>query len=274
MIQDKLIIHALKQIYSQVLPEGRHPQCVLYLELSPEMVDINVHPTKQEVRFEQPRLIYDFMLSCLRPYWCEQQAFNLSKPASASSSVGSQFSTSISTSMSGGCQPWMICNVEFVILPLSHHLFYLVDVKQWWLYHFQKQVMSWNTPWDSRALSMPYLKDIPPLSSQIRQAIEIRVAQWGIDLSFWDDSRLCIRSIPQFMCQLNLNEWVKIVKSNMNIEDINITHLFRCCTFSAYDLTASHYEMMVDDISNPEDIENIKLFARLLDHSSCRKVFK
>ncbi len=274
MIQDKLIIHALKQVYAQILPEGRHPQCVLYLELSPEMVDINVHPTKQEVRFEQPRLIYDFILSCLRPHWGEQQALNLSQHASISPSVGTNFSSSMTMPMTGGGQSWMICNVEYVILPLSHHLFYLVDVSQWWLYHFQKQIVSWKTPWDARVLSMPYLKDIPPISSELRHMIETRVAQWGIDLSFWDDNRLCIRSIPQFMSQLNLNEWVKIIRTQMNIEDINVTHLFRCCTFSAYDMTVAHYEKMIDDISNPEDVDQIKLFARLLDHSSCRKVFK
>ena len=273
MIQDKLITHALKQIYCQILPEGRHPQCVLYLEIPPQMVDINVHPTKQEVRFEQPRLIYDFILSCLRPYWnlqnVEEHYHSSSIPTS-----GANFSPLTSSIGSGATTSWLICNVDYVILPLSQHLFYLVDVMKWWLFHFQKQVMSWQKPWQTRVLSMPYLKDIPPISNEMRQVIETRVAEWGIDLSFWDDNRICIRSIPEFMCQLNLNQWIKVFKTNMDVDDVNLPHLFGCCTFSAYDVTASHYKMMMDDISNPEDMEKVKSFARLLDHSSCLKVFK
>ena len=61
-IRDRLISHALRQAYRDILFHGRHPCFLLYLELDPAQVDVNVHPTKNEVRFRDSRLIYDFLL--------------------------------------------------------------------------------------------------------------------------------------------------------------------------------------------------------------------
>lgn len=63
MVKDRLINHVIKTLYQQhpLMGEGTYPCYVLYLALDPEKVDVNVHPTKQEVRFSQTRLIHDFM---------------------------------------------------------------------------------------------------------------------------------------------------------------------------------------------------------------------
>lgn len=65
VIRDKLISHAVKQAYRDVLFHGRHPAFVLYLELQPALVDVNVHPTKHEVRFRDQRLVHDFLFRSL-----------------------------------------------------------------------------------------------------------------------------------------------------------------------------------------------------------------
>ena len=64
-IRDKLVTHAVKQAYRDVLFHGRHPAYMLYLELAPSSVDVNVHPTKHEVRFRDSRLVHDFLFSAL-----------------------------------------------------------------------------------------------------------------------------------------------------------------------------------------------------------------
>ena len=65
LIRDKLIAHAVKQAYQDVLYHGRHPVFVLYLTLDPTLVDVNAHPAKLEVRFREGRLVHDFLFSAL-----------------------------------------------------------------------------------------------------------------------------------------------------------------------------------------------------------------
>lgn len=61
MVKDKLVSHAVRQAYHDVMYGGRHAAYVLFLEISPTQVDVNVHPTKHEVRFRESRLIHDFI---------------------------------------------------------------------------------------------------------------------------------------------------------------------------------------------------------------------
>ena len=65
MIKDKLVTHAIRQAYQDVLYHGRHPAYVLYLELDPVLVDVNAHPTKHEVRFREGRLVHDFIFRAI-----------------------------------------------------------------------------------------------------------------------------------------------------------------------------------------------------------------
>ncbi|AIA72669.1 DNA mismatch repair protein [Pectobacterium atrosepticum SCRI1043] len=61
MMRDRLINHAIRQAYQDQLSDEQQPAYVLYLEIDPHQVDVNVHPAKQEVRFHQARLVHDFI---------------------------------------------------------------------------------------------------------------------------------------------------------------------------------------------------------------------
>jgi DNA mismatch repair protein MutL len=65
MIRDKLVTHAVKQAYQDVLFHGRQPVYALFLTLDPRLVDVNVHPTKHEVRFRSGREVHSFLFSAI-----------------------------------------------------------------------------------------------------------------------------------------------------------------------------------------------------------------
>lgn len=66
MVRDKIVTHAVREAYQDVLYNGRFPALVLFLELDPHSVDVNAHPTKHEVRFRESRLVHDFIARSLQ----------------------------------------------------------------------------------------------------------------------------------------------------------------------------------------------------------------
>ncbi|MFW6387202.1 MAG: DNA mismatch repair endonuclease MutL [Thermodesulfobacteriota bacterium] len=65
-IRDPVVKHAVLDAYRQLLMKGRYPVCVLFLRMPPDRVDVNVHPTKHEVRFHDQRLVHDFVTLAIR----------------------------------------------------------------------------------------------------------------------------------------------------------------------------------------------------------------
>ncbi|MEQ8858801.1 MAG: DNA mismatch repair endonuclease MutL [Pseudomonadales bacterium] len=84
VVRDKLVAHAIRQAFRDVLFHGRHPVFALYLQLPPGGVDVNVHPTKHEVRFRDARAVHDFIFGNLN------RALRLVRPDSAPPPVAAE----------------------------------------------------------------------------------------------------------------------------------------------------------------------------------------
>ncbi|MGM9454258.1 DNA mismatch repair endonuclease MutL [Legionella bozemanae] len=222
MVKDRLIQQALKQAYDGLLYPGRFPACVLYLTINHAEVDVNVHPTKHEVRFQQPRLVFDFFTSQLtvalktKNESNEEISYTLfeqsrhkqaqaiyepySKLAASSKSV-----YNLETELS-----WIILNSRYILV-FIHQQPYVVDVVALHQYRLQEQIPQLVLPLASRPLLVAMRYSFPQKLQGSLLELEQYLKQLGVNLEWLGDNEVIIRSIPLCMPHLDLRLFLDAV---------------------------------------------------------------
>jgi DNA mismatch repair protein MutL len=84
VVRDKMLARAVAQAYQTLVPRGRHPAAILFVELRHEDVDVNVHPMKSEVRFKNPGAVFELVYHALRERLADQTAAEAPSPTRSS----------------------------------------------------------------------------------------------------------------------------------------------------------------------------------------------
>lgn len=211
VVKDRLLNHAMKQGYEAFLYPGRYPCSLLYLTIAPEEVDVNVHPTKHEVRFQQPRLVHDFIttqiIKNLSRETKEYESYPLKKETPSLKISETYYSPPQLETHKGKPfnQEWVIINADFCLIFFEEEP-YLVNinlVQKAWL----KTVLE-NQPFPlpSRPLLVPVSYDFKNQTQIDLNHLKQSLENFGIEINQMGESTLIIRSLPLALPHLNLKE--------------------------------------------------------------------
>lgn len=114
-VRDKIITHALREAYRDILHHERYPAFVLFLEMNPEGVDVNVHPTKTEVRFRDSRALHQFIFHAISKGLAApcRGSDNIEQREAASPSAAPSYLHQQSIPLGGVAQPSMFYQTLF-----------------------------------------------------------------------------------------------------------------------------------------------------------------
>lgn len=231
MVRDKLLLHALRQAFEQRLHPGTHAACLLYLELPPELVDVNVHPTKHELRFSEPRLVHDFLVSTIRNALAKEEK----RPPSTLKKAGSATVSALreparlTPATDSESFRWVALNARFCIV------FAGFDV--WWV-DVQALVADWTKnlletasyPLASRPLLVPVRLAVPPSETQALHLAAARFTQFGLSLDQAGAEQWLVRSLPVILPHLDVGRLLQSFTPQRVREDAAMRDWLCACT--------------------------------------------
>ncbi|MBA3535481.1 MAG: DNA mismatch repair protein MutL, partial [Tatlockia sp.] len=275
MVKDKLLNHAIKQAYEGILYHGRHPACLLYLTIKADEVDVNVHPTKHEVRFQQPRYVHDFISSQLvsalqlpqqkvkydtATVAAETPSFNLFEPYLPSpllSRVGT--STDLKT--------WINLNQSFALLFLQEQP-YLVDaiaVQRSWLLSV---LTTEQLPLASRPLLVPVSFPISFNPATIYSYSQT-LSQLGIELNLAGENSLLVRALPRIVPHLDLKQFLTAFFAAPLLSIIKLFDLLAASqSFNVQQLRPEELQILIDYVQTLAS-DKLKNYCKHLSIETC-----
>jgi DNA mismatch repair protein MutL len=223
-MRDKVINHAIRHVYQGYTPEGRSPCYLLNLQIAPEQVDVNVHPTKHEVRFRQGRMVHDFLTTSLMRAF-EEVGMSVSQGSSPKPVEGGRLynmagsgaqrigeSAAVYQAVAGAVGPATVSRSgtdNFSLLASRFLLFmadgehYLCDLLSLYQRAIEEAFTQLGTREVAELASQPLLfPEMITLSPQRLKELEGELADFqrlGITLEAHGEDRLLLRSLPRLL---------------------------------------------------------------------------
>ncbi|WP_028389239.1 DNA mismatch repair endonuclease MutL [Legionella fairfieldensis] len=278
IVKDKLLNHAVMQAYESILHPGRYPSCLLYLTIDPAEVDVNVHPTKHEIRFQQPRLIHDFISSHIKQTLC--------LPAAISSVVESYQPNETEDELQV-CEPlssfspmireaqasrWLILNGNFVLLFLHEkpYLADLVAIQRHWLV---STLMKQTLPLAGRPLLVPVSHSLTKISIEEADTAKDTLFQIGIELDFGGENTFIVRSLPVAVPHLDLKRFLIAFFENTGVSSAQLIDLLaQCQYFNAQQATQEDLDILINYIQTSPADDKLTFFYKYLSDTTCREL--
>jgi DNA mismatch repair protein MutL len=232
VIRDRVINHAIRQAYSDFIPAGRYPAFVLYLTMPLDRVDINVHPTKHEVRFRDARLIHGLINKAIHDALGAQPQQgevgdiprpiieNTATPERRVAETSSSYNPTPKTAMSKDTTPFgTVINLlsQRYVLTQSEQGPLLIDLQtaeqQLRQQQFQHAVTT-NTL-SSRPILVPIKLDIDPQHIDALSHHQNQLRELGLDFTI-KAKQVLIKTIPSLFAHIDISQLIDTLSNQLS----------------------------------------------------------
>jgi DNA mismatch repair protein MutL len=223
MVKDKLMNHAIKQAYDGLLHPGRYPACVLYFTLPAADVDVNVHPTKHEVRFQQPRLVHDFIITHLsKALTLSKEEIKLpSKTLDTSHQVREEYVSQPLLAMkfpeAHSTHVWHTLNSQYALISLQGCP-YLIDIKRVHHDRLMSLINQQERPLAHRPLLVPISYKLINADKKLwLTQLKPLLVNFGVQWDWCFETTLMVKTIPQLLPQLDIKPLFQSLEKNNDV---------------------------------------------------------
>lgn len=303
IIRDRVISHAIRQAYSDKIYPGRHPAYVLHLEMSPDKVDVNVHPSKHEVRFRESRLVHDFLFRCLNE--ALQNTLDVTIPSHhanpakvdapfykpATGNVDYAFNEQqhkprqaerleeplVETDYQASSYEAIASLHDEYLLVQNHQDWLLVDIKKVLAFIYQHKLQQAEQP--LRCLPLLFPVSVSLKSEQV-EWVETRMdalLQWGLDISRLSEQDIMLRSLPTLLQEVEAISFIKMLLEYLPTASCDWDELFSMVAARSdqRDWSRETMQRLVNEMQHYQlwDDEKNHSFWKRLDQTQLKKLF-
>lgn len=271
MVRDKLLQHAVMQVYQEHLLPGRYPACLLYLDMPSASVDVNVHPTKHEVRFKKPRDVHDFLIASLAakvdlPPACE----HVIEAKAGNTHRNRNYQANIDSFISPSSENLQVINSEFAILYRQQGT-YLLNLGALQNSFYRAVLDDSQYPLASRPVLVPFSYKFAARDYASFLAAQALLLDLGINFDFVGDNKLVVRTLPQCLPLLDIKLFLSKISDAKDLSQLKLKDLI---------LHSQDFNARLIAVSEQRDLlaylDKHNLFAKFAVHLStqvCQDIF-
>lgn len=272
IIRDRVISHAIRQAYADRIYPGRYPAYVLNLEMLPQQVDVNVHPTKHEVRFRENRLVHDFLFRCLsqamentlpvtdsipstnEPYYKPAEG-NVPYPVEMAGTNGVAESEQHTGYVASDYEAVTDLYGKYLLVQntsVNKGQYYLVDISKVLTAIYKLKLEQAEAP--IRALPVLFPLSVQVESSQadwVEQNTD-NLLRWGMDVSRIGEQDVMLRSLPTLFAETAGQEFIRAVIEQQPRKDEDWISVLSgsAAKYDQRDWTMDAMQLLVNEMSH------------------------
>ena len=238
VIRDRIINHAIRQAYSAFIPSGRYPAFVLYLTMPLDRLDINVHPTKHEVRFRDARLIHGLInraihdaLSTEIPQTglndlsalIKENIIPLENQVFETSISNNQTSQNPITKKSNPFGTILTLLSQKYLLTQVNHGYLLIDLQsaEQQLRQLQYEEATATQTINSRPILVPIKLDLSLQSIDVLSSIKTKLSDLGLGFTI-EAQKVVVNTIPSLFSHIDIRQLIDTLSSQLTVKSTKL----------------------------------------------------